>query len=155
MDAIQAESGVVLVIDRDPITLIGTAAVLHHYGYESVCARDLAAAGKALERYSFDLVVMDLGRNTDESVATVQNLRSTSNNPELPLLLIADPQWAGLEKQVESLDHVRCLFKPIDPRVLGDLAQQMQWLPFVAAGARSRGGRPKARRVTPPGWVSL
>lgn len=155
MEGIPSELGVILVVDQDPVTLIGTAAVLHRYGYECVCARDIAAAQKAVQTYPVDLVVMDLGTSTDESLQTVEKLRAASSNSELPAIVIAEANWAGLEKQLERLERVRCLFKPVDPRVLGDLVQQFQWLPLLEAGVRTRGSRPQSKKSLPPGWVSL
>lgn len=155
MEGRPPELSVILVVDQDPVTLIGTAAVLHRYGYECVCARDVPAALKAVQTYPVDLVVMDLGGSTDETVETIEKLRQEAGNHELPAIVIAEAIWAGLEKRLESLERVRCLFKPVDPRVMGDLVQQLLWLPFLDSNTRSRGSRPQNQKSLPPGWVSL
>ena len=69
---------------------------------------------------------------------------------ELPVLLIADSCWAGLQQRCEAMSAVRCLFKPIDPNALLDLLQHSLWMPQLIANHRRRGARPPR-----PGWVTL
>ena len=59
MNTLNSQRPVVLVIDSDPILLVGTAAVLHAVGHESHCARDSQAALKAARSGRFKPAVKD------------------------------------------------------------------------------------------------
>lgn len=140
----------ILVIDSSPITLIATAGVLDSQGYACVCARTPEAAEKGASQESLDAVVMDVGDDAEAALMLVERLRAATGSADLPVLLIADACWAGLQHRCEAMPGVRCLFKPIDPNALLDLVQHSLWLPPLLATHRRRGARPQR-----PGWVTL
>ena len=146
----QRSATTILVIDPNPITLLGTAGVLDSLGHTCYCARDLTAAGKTPQHASLDLVVLDVGDDAEAALAFIPEIRDLTATPELPVILIADGCWAGLERRCESIPAARCLFKPIDPNVLGDLVNQSLWFPQLEAVHRRRGQRPQR-----PGWIEL
>lgn len=144
------QDATILVVDPSPITLLGTAGVLDSFGYACFCARSVEAALQMPAESDLDAVVIDVGEDAEAALAMVAELRKVRGNPDLPVIFIASTEWAGLEKRCEVMVSARCLFKPIDPNVLGDLVQQTLWMPQLTAAHRRRGTRP-AR----PGWVQL
>ena len=140
----------ILVVDPSPITLIATAGVLDSQGYGCICARTAEAAEKAAGQDMLDAVVIDVADDAEAALQLVTRLRSVSGSPELPVLLIADSCWAGLQQRCEAIPAARCLFKPIDPNALLDLVHHSLWMPPLMGNHRRRGTRPQR-----PGWVSL
>ncbi|WP_164101225.1 response regulator [Candidatus Laterigemmans baculatus] len=140
----------ILVVDPNPITLIATAGALDSHGYACICARTAVAAEKAAAQDALDAVVIEVADDAEAALALVAKLREVSGSAELPVLLVADGCWAGLQQRCEALAAVRCLFKPIDPNALLDLLQHSLWMPPLPPHHRRRGTRPNR-----PGWVSL
>ena len=169
-------SHTVLVADAKPLSLLATAGVLHHEGMRCLCARDEVAVLKvfglppkaASETFpsetrvdeghaarshwpSVDLIVWDVGSDPATVLDTLGRIRDITVYQDLPAVLIAEPDWAGLEKKTESLRAATaCLFKPIDPRSLVTIASHWSWMPGLQTAHRNRGGRPQR-----PGWVTL
>jgi CheY-like chemotaxis protein len=144
------QSATVLVVDASPITLLGTAGVLDSIGYVCYCARNHAAAMQVPAQAELDAVVIDTGDDPDASLDLVMALREATGNTQLPAVLLASGIWAGLEKRCEAMPAARCLFKPVDPNVLGDVVERLLLMPQVESVHRRRGTRP-----TRPGWVNL
>jgi len=141
----------VLVVDPSPLSLIALAGVLDSQGYGCICARTLDGAISAMSLGQIDLVVCDVADDAAAALEMLLALRSRDGQANLPVILIADSRWAGLEKKTESLSAVtRCLFKPIDPGALIAVAEQLLVMPALTASHRRRGTRPGR-----PGWVSL
>ena len=149
-EAKSSQDATILVVDPSPITLLGTAGVLDSLGLACYCARDSDAALKVPAQTTLDAVVIDVSDDAEAALELLEKLRQATENAELPGILIASSEWAGLEKRCEAILAARCLFKPIDPNVLGDLVQQSLWMPQVASAHRRRGTRPLR-----PGWVQL
>lgn len=96
-----------------------------------------------------DLIVWDVGEEVTAVLETLSLIRRQF--PDLPAVLLSDPQWAGLEKKTEGLSAAtRCLFKPIDPASLVSVCEPLLWMPALQAMHRQRGSRPSR-----PGWVTL
>lgn len=149
--AAAASQAAILVIDAAPLALIATAGVLDSEGYPCICARTAPAAITAVQQQALDLLVADVGNDAPAMLELLSQIRSQEGYSDMPAVLLADPQWSGLEKKTEALTAVtRCLFKPIDPGALLAVVEQLLWLPQVVAAHRKRGTRPGR-----PGWVSL
>jgi DNA-binding NtrC family response regulator len=141
----------IIVLDQSPISLLALAGVLDAQGYGCICARDHAAAISALEMGRQDLLVCDVGDDAAAALETVAEMRATERYAELPVVLIAEGRWAGLEKKTEAMRQpTRCLFKPIDPNSLIAVVDQALWMPTLVASHRRRGTTPSR-----PGWVTL
>ena len=98
---------------------------------------------------SIDLIVWDVGDQPMEVLQTLANIRQTF--PEIPAILLAGSNWAGLEKKLEGASTpTPCLFKPIDPTALLSVAEPLLWMPALQTSHRKRGTRPNR-----PGWVTL
>jgi CheY-like chemotaxis protein len=148
--ATQKRSSIV-VFDANAISLLTMAGMLDGQGYSCICARDHAAAISAMGMGTQDLLVCDVGDDVEAALATLEEMRATSGHEELPAVLIADSQWAGLEKKVEAMKAAtRCLFKPIDPNALLAVVDHLLWMPSLVAAHRRRGTRPDRS-----GWITL
>lgn len=140
----------ILVWDTNPITLLATAGALDAGGYRCFCARNEVAANQVPGLGPVDAAVIDVGADAEQVLRFVPAFRQLAGNSQMPVVLIADTMWAGLERQVDGLAEVRVLFKPIDPNVLLDVVRQALWLPPQAHRMRVRGSR-----QTHPGWIEL
>lgn len=141
---------ILLVVASNPVELLGLAGILDQYGHQCICARNEVAAKQAAGEEPLDLLVLDVSDDGEAALRLVAELRQFPAHAKLPVLLLVDARWNGLQQRTEGMHAVRCLFRPIDPRVLGDMTQQMLWMPALMAGHRQRGTRPIR-----PGWVQL
>jgi CheY-like chemotaxis protein len=149
--------GHLVVVDPSPVSLLALAGVLHSGGYEVTCARTTDAAQQALQS-ACDGLIWDVGNDAPSAWSAVEAIRKDQAHRDLPAVLLADAQWAGLEKRVEQLERdahgagppTRCLFKPLDPKALLAVVDQVLWLPSLVANHRRRGSRPSR-----PGWIRL
>ena len=141
----------ILVVDPSPLSLIATAGVLDYQGYACVCARSSDAALQGLSMGRQDLVVWDVADDAAAVVETVAEMRSQSDYEDLPVVMIAESRWAGLEKKAEIADApTRCLFKPIDPNSLIAVVHHLLYMPTLVRAHRRKGSKPSR-----PGWVTL
>ena len=143
--------GSLVVWDANPLSLLATAGALHTAGHRCVCARHDRAAMEALSMTTQDAVVVDVGDRTPEVLETIERMRQVDGYEGLPVIMIATPQWSGLERKAEAMEATtRCLFKPIDPGSLLAVVESILWMPALVRSHRRRGTRP-ARS----GWVTL
>ncbi|TWT52785.1 hybrid sensory kinase in two-component regulatory system with RcsB and YojN [Rubripirellula amarantea] len=141
----------IIVWDPSPLSLLALAGVLDSQGYRCICARDGESVIKALSMGRQDLIVCDVADDADAALATVAQVRQVVGYEQLPVVMIADSKWAGLEKKAEAATQAtRCLFKPIDPNSLIAVVDQILWMPSLIDSHRRRGSRPSR-----PGWVTL
>ncbi|MGB7342997.1 MAG: response regulator [Pirellulaceae bacterium] len=141
----------IVVIDANPLSLIAMAGVMDYQGYAVVCARTGEAGIEAFEMGPQDLVLCDVGDDAADALANLATMRQQKGYENLPAVLIAESQWAGLEKKAEAMEApTRCLFKPIDPNSLIAVVHQVLYMPTLVKAHRKRGTRPSR-----PGWVTL
>ncbi len=142
--------GQALIVDPNALSLIALAGVLDSEGYQCVCAKTWQSALDAHKLSQFDLVVCDVANDAPGALEMLIGLRAIEGQVDLPAILLAEIQWAGLEKKTEMLAApTRCLFKPIDVGVLLAVAHQLM-ISQISPISRSRGSRSQR-----PGWISL
>jgi CheY-like chemotaxis protein len=96
-----------------------------------------------------DLLIWDVGDQVIDVLGAIEQIRESL--PELPVILLAESKWAGLEKKTEAMSApTRCLYKPIDPSALLAVAEPLLWMPALQTAHRQRGSRPSR-----PGWLTL
>jgi len=144
----QSPNATILVVDPSPISLTAVAGVLDTQGYECYCARTADAAQKAVKTTAIDLIVWDVGNDAAVAITEMQALRS--GLADVPIIVLAESCWAGLETRLDLIAPSRCLFKPLDPATLIDLVQQSLWVPHVL-----RGHHLTRQRTERPGWITL
>jgi CheY-like chemotaxis protein len=144
-------TGRILVIDTDPITLTANAAVMHHFGHETHCARTPHAAIAAVDQHAFDLLLIDAGKSTDEAAQLLQSLRQQPGANDVPaIVLVGHGQTFAATTQPATY----VLTKPFDPNTLAELTSQALWLPHLVGQYRKRGSRPD-NQSAPSSWLRL
>lgn len=147
--------GSLLVWDQDPLSLLATAGALHTAGHRCVCARNASAVVQATTPTAGgeapSALIIDVGNDAGAALKTLAQVREIHGNENLPAVLVATTDWAGLEKKVEAIEApTRCLFKPIDPQSLIAVVDSLLWMPTLEQAHRRRGSRPAKS-----GWVTL
>lgn len=153
-DPAHNSGGNLLVWDADPLSLLATAGALHSAGHRCICARNASAATQAIADPIADqpsAIVMDVGKDASAALQTLAAIREIPGAEQIPAILIADAQWSGLEKKIETISvPTRCLFKPIDPQSMIAVVDSLLWMPALEDAHRRKGTRPSRS-----GWVSL
>lgn len=135
---------IVLVIDPDPLTMTGIAAALHLSGYECHCARDRAAALKAADSLSLDLIISDVQVGADSGLAICTEIQTRSHNRDVSLMFVSSHQAPDIVRRSHDAGGVYYLRKPFDPDVLLELADRALWMPhLVQANLNNESSRPK------------
>ncbi|HEX5104207.1 MAG TPA: response regulator, partial [Pirellulaceae bacterium] len=129
MNALASQPAEILVVDHDPYTLIGTAAVLDMAGYACHCARDGAAALKAAARIALDLVICDVHLGEESGVEVCRQLRLAPGMQDVPVMFVSATQLTDIVRRSHEAGAAYFLKKPLDPAVLVELVGKALWLP--------------------------
>jgi CheY-like chemotaxis protein len=119
----------ILVIDHDPYTLLGTAAVLDLAGYACHCARDRQAALKAAQTIALDLVICDIHLGGDSGLEVCRELRRLPGMQDVPLMFVSATQLPDVVRRSHEAGAAYYLRKPFEPAVLTELVGKALWLP--------------------------
>lgn len=125
------KKAVILVIDSDPLTLTGVAAVLDMSGYECHCARDAEAALKAVRRESLDLIICDVNLGGESGLELCRDLRREPGQADVPVMFVSSLQTADIVRKTHEAGGAYYLRKPFDPDVLVDLVDKALWMPHL------------------------
>lgn len=132
------DPAVVLVIDDDPLTLTGVAAVLNMAGYDCHCARDAEAAVKAAQALPLDLIICDVNLGGESGLELVQELRETHSQQDVPVLFVSSAQLPDIIRRSHAAGGAYYLRKPFDPEVLIELVGKALWMPHLVQTRFSR-----------------
>jgi DNA-binding response OmpR family regulator len=122
---------VILIVDDDPLTLMGTAATLDIAGYECHCARDAEAARKAARTLSLDLIICDVQVNGESGLELCRELRQLNDNSAASLLFVSSNQAPDIIRRTHDAGAAYYLRKPFDPEVLTELVSKAMWMPHL------------------------
>ncbi len=106
----------VLIVDDDDRIRSLLKEYLAGQGYRVTGAADAAAAGRLLERFSFDLLILDVMMPGENGVDFARRLRARGSPPPILMLSargMADDRIAGLAAGVDDY-----LSKPFEPQEL-------------------------------------
>ncbi|MCA9154424.1 MAG: response regulator [Pirellulaceae bacterium] len=131
MSSLNRDTAVILIIDSDPITLMGMAAVLNMAGHECHCARDAEAALKAMRTLSLDLVVCDIDLKYGSGFALCQELKQQSNMADVPFMFVTSADDPDIVDRCREAGASYYLRKPFDPDVLMDIVDKALWMPHL------------------------
>src|SRR5688572_14318409 len=131
MSALANEPAVILIIDNDPIMLTGIAAVLNMSGYECHCARDAAAATKAVKTLALDLIICDVNLGRDDGLELCGQLRQLPGVEDVPMMFISSNQTPDIVRRSHAAGGSYYLRKPFDPQVLIELVSKALWMPHL------------------------
>lgn len=131
MQTFQANSAVILVIDSDPITLTGMAAVLDMSGYECHCARGEEAAVKAANQLPLDLIICDVNLAGESGLDLCRAIREIDGLSDVPLMFVSSSQRPDIIRRTHEAGAAYYLRKPFDPEVLIELVNKALWMPHL------------------------
>ncbi|MDX1943913.1 MAG: response regulator [Pirellulaceae bacterium] len=121
----------ILIIDHDPITLTGTAAVLDLAGYVCHCARDRQAALKAGRTIALDLVICDVNLGGESGLELCREIRRLPGMQDVPLMFVSASQLPDIIRRSHDAGAAYYLRKPFDPNVLSELVGKALWMPHL------------------------
>jgi len=131
MKSWKREPATILIVDHDPITLTGVAAVLNTCGYECHCARDGEAALKAGRGLPLDLVICDIELNEDDGLELCRELRQLDNMEDVPVMFLTGADSPDIIQRCHEAGGSYYLRKPFDPDVLIELVDKALWMPHL------------------------
>lgn len=131
MQSFQSKSATILIIDSDPITLTGMAAVLNMSGYECHCARGEEAAMKAAKSLPLDLIICDVNLNGVSGLELCQSIREKEGMCDVPLMFVSTSQRPDIIRRTHEAGASYYLRKPFDPEVLIELVNKALWMPHL------------------------
>lgn len=134
MNTLSTSQAVILVIDKDPILLTGTAAVLHTAGYECHCARDSQAAIKAARTLALDLIICDVSLGNESGLDLCKNIRAMPGCMDVPVMFVSSTQLPDIVRRSHEAGGAYYLRKPFDPEVLIELVSKALWMPHLVSG---------------------
>lgn len=125
------ETATILIIDNDPITLMGIAAVLDMSGHECHCARDAVAAMKAVRATALDLVICDIDLNKEDGLELCRQLKAQPNMADVPFMILTGADQPDMVERTRDAGASYFLRKPFDPDVLIELVDKALWMPHL------------------------
>ena len=129
---------VILIVDADPLTLTGTAAMLDMAGYECHCAGDANAAKKAARALDLDLIICDVSIDGERGLDLCRELRLENNNADASLLFVSGHQAPDIIRRTHDAGGAYYLRKPFDPEVLVELVGTALWMPHLVQSRMKR-----------------
>jgi CheY-like chemotaxis protein len=134
MNTLANDQAIILVVDSDPILLMGTAAVLHSVGYECHCARDSQVALKAARTLPLDLIICDVGLGSESGIELCKSIRQLPGCIDVPLMFTSSQQLPDIVRRSHEAGAAYYLRKPFDPEVLIELVSKALWMPHLVSG---------------------
>ena len=149
MKTLARQPAELLVIDSDPLTLMGTAAVLDMAGYVCHCARGRQAATKAAQTIALDLMICDVSLAGESGLDLCRDLRTFPGMQDVPVMFVSTSQLPDIVRRSHEAGGAYYLRKPFDPNVLVELVGKALWLPHIVQ-SRLAMHQPAPQPVRPP-----
>lgn len=115
MEPHSSHSNTLLIVDDDREIRNLLSDYLQTHGYQTVMAADGTAMWQALEKFSVDLLVLDLNLPGEDGLTLCRNLRAKSSLPVIMLTARSEPLDRILGLEMGADDY---LPKPFEPREL-------------------------------------
>ena len=147
MNSLATEPAVILIVDNDPLTMTGLAAILDMSGYECHCARGAEAALKAVRTLPLDLILCDVNLGGESGIDLCQELREQPGMDDVPVMFMSSFQGADVIRRSSEAGAAYYLRKPFEPEVLLDLVSKALWMPHLV---QSRVAQVHAARQASP-----
>ena len=149
LNSLAHEPAEILIIDNDPVTLMGTSAVLDMAGYICHQARDRQAALKAGRTIPLDLVICDMGLAGESGLQLCRELRRLPGMQDVPIMFVSAHQLPDIVRRSHEAGGAYYLRKPFDPHVLIELVGKALWMPHLVQ-TRLAMHQPVRQAVPPP-----
>lgn len=124
-------AAVILLIDNDPVTLAGLAAVLDAGGHECHCARDAQATVKALELLDLDLIVCNVDFDGQSSPVLYRRLTDAGKQREIPLVFLSSGDPHPLLVEALAGGGAYFLPNPVSAERLLQAVEGALWMPHL------------------------
>jgi antitoxin Phd len=112
--------GRVLIVDDEPRILDSYSHSLANAGFEVAGVSKTAEALRRAETDRFDVIFSDYSMPKIDGLAFLRRMRGQS--PNLPIIVMLDKPDNRISMQVIEAGAVQSLVKPIEPRVLEEIA---------------------------------
>ena len=113
----------VLVVDDDPMVCAAIEIYLEHHGFEVTIANGGDAGLRAIEAFSFDLMIVDIFMPHMRGFESIRIFHERA--PAVPLVAMSGYAFANLDspapdflRMALELGAARCLRKPFTPAAL-------------------------------------
>jgi DNA-binding response OmpR family regulator len=147
MNSLATEPAVILIIDSDPLTMTGIAAILNMSGYECHCARGPEPALKAARTLPLDLIVCDVNLGGESGLDLCREMREQPGMDDVPVMFMSSTQVPDIVRRSHDAGGAYYLRKPFDPEVLLELVSKALWMPHLV---QSRVNQVHAARQSSP-----
>lgn len=125
-EAFSVEDLTVLVVDDSPMARRYVRRVLGNMGVQHITeAEDGEDAIRILTTRSFDLMVTDFNMPQVDGEALVRYVRTESNRPSMPILMVTSEQDVGRLAQVEQAGVSAICDKPFEPCTVRNLLERI------------------------------
>jgi DNA-binding response OmpR family regulator len=122
---------VILIIDADPITRTGVAAVLTMQGHECHCASNSAAAMKAALALPMDVIICDVEIDGESGIDLCTRIRAAASVEDAPVIFVSNLQVADVVCRAHEASSAYFLLKPFDPDTLIQMVETALWMPHL------------------------
>lgn len=131
MTSLSNHPAVILVVDNDPLTMTGIAAILDLSGYECHCARGPEAALKAARTLPLDLILCDVNLGGESGIDLCHELRELPGMDEVPVMFMSAAQGPDIVRRSHDAGGAYYLRKPFEPDLLLELVGKALWMPHL------------------------
>lgn len=108
----------VLVVDEDQLQNSILCTRLERLGLRPFSVDSLVIATDILEDKSFDLLVMDLGKDPENAIRFCRSVGDENNTMQLPIIIVSEEATNDLVQRCRNAGARFYLRKPYDPYVL-------------------------------------
>lgn len=126
-----AAQPLVLIIDPDPVSLLGAAATLHGRGFEVHCSQTAEAALKAAHRLPLDLIVSDVDVEGSSGIEIVSAIHELPERSDVPTMFLSAAQMPDVISRRFRNGSAFFLRRPFEPALFLDLVDKALWMPHL------------------------
>jgi len=101
------------------------SVLLSHAGYETVTASSASAALEAARQRQFDVIISDIGMPEMNGYQLARALRVMPGYETVPMVAVTGYSMFDDQERSKSAGFTAHMTKPIDPRALLDLIEQL------------------------------
>ncbi len=108
----------ILIVEDEKELLLGLSTLLKSQGYLIIAAYDGTFAISLAHKDKPDLIILDLGLPAGGGLFVLENLKSSVETNDIPVLILTAQQGEDLEEKLNKMGAAAYFHKPFDPPVL-------------------------------------
>ncbi len=113
-EVVSLSLGLVPVEDEKEL-LLGLSTLLKSQGYSIIAAYDGTCAVSLAHKDKPDLVILDLGLPAGGGFFVLENLKSSAETKDIPVLILTAQEGSDLEEKLKKMGAAAYFHKPFDP----------------------------------------